>query len=330
MVSKLRKVRIKQYIFLCIVVSFLGCFTFNKMSLQYSGTSIELIENIMESTNKLVINPYPSKVQIIRGPLNVCDSLHKKDDSIIIAIKSYIGDFDQRLAIRNTWGNITHQSIKILFFVGDTTYAMQLLNEEYHLYSDIVQGSFSDKYDNNIFKTLMIFKWISQNCMGAKYVLLVDDDYFVNLKNLISFIDFVEGFPTNPLWMVGNKCYWCTPRRNPNSKWYVSYKQYKFFFWPTYFHGGSIFTTPEVLKKMITIAPHVDHFHIDDIYIGMLAHVLRLNLHHQKKFAHYPVSIKSLAQVITSHGYSGRFKLVNAWDAFVKQSITENTFKQSV
>lgn len=313
----------KQYIALCSVILILGIFIFNKLSLQYTDINKELIQNILESTGPVdvpVINWNPSRIQIQSRPSHICDTFNKDEDSIIIAIKSYIGDFDQRLAIRKTWGNITNNKIKRVFFVGFAAYAIKLLKVEDNLYSDIVTGSFQDEYDNNIFKTLMIFKWISQYCMGAKYVLLVDDDYFVNVKKLVSFIDYVKLLPANPLWMIGNKCHLCTPRRTPGSKWYVSYSEYKFYFWPPYFHGGSIFTTPEVITKMITIAPYVKHFHIDDIYIGMLAYVLGIDLRHDEKFAHDPVSHTMLSNVFTSHGYSGRFKLVDAWNAFIKLS----------
>jgi hypothetical protein len=43
--------------------------------------------------------------------------------------------------------------------VGYQNYSQPLLQEEEHLYHDIVQGAFEDTYDNHIFKTLMESLW---------------------------------------------------------------------------------------------------------------------------------------------------------------------------
>jgi acyl carrier protein phosphodiesterase len=69
--------------------------------------------------------------------------------------------------------------------VGYQNYSQPLLQEEEHLYRDIVQGAFEDTYDNNIFKTLMIYKWIVEFCDSVDYILFVDDDYLVNVDNIL-------------------------------------------------------------------------------------------------------------------------------------------------
>ena len=51
-----------------------------------------------------------------------------------------------------------------------------------------MQGSFIDKYRNTMFKTSMTYKWIGDSWRNCKYILLVDDNYLVNIDETLYFL----------------------------------------------------------------------------------------------------------------------------------------------
>ena len=48
--------------------------------------------------------------------------------------------------------------------------------------------NFIDSYGNLTLKTMMGLKWASRYCWRAKFVYKVDDDMFVNVENLLKYL----------------------------------------------------------------------------------------------------------------------------------------------
>lgn len=61
-----------------------------------------------------------------------------------------------------------------------------------HLYDDLIVASFVDSYDNLTLKTMASLEWIDNYCNQSEYILKTDDDMFINVPNLLSFIDKTE------------------------------------------------------------------------------------------------------------------------------------------
>ena len=55
-------------------------------------------------------------------------------------------------------------------------------------YKDIIMENFIDSYGNLTLKTMMGLKWASRYCGRAKFVYKVDDDMFVNVQNLLKYL----------------------------------------------------------------------------------------------------------------------------------------------
>lgn len=107
---------------------------------------------------------------------------------LIIIVKSKYSHFEQRNAIRQTWGlNRNHNLvIRTVFLIGSSTQEYNsLINEEAHKYDDIIQQNFFDTYYNNTLKTLMALKWINKFCSNSKFYLLIDDDFYLSRFILI-------------------------------------------------------------------------------------------------------------------------------------------------
>lgn len=122
--------------------------------------------------------------------------------SILIMVKSAPSNGNNRNAIRETWKASTEKfKGKLLFFVGNAKVVdgesriAQDLREESHNHRDIVRLGFDDSYYNNTIKTMLEIRWATEECSNFSHALLVDDDYFVSVKNLFKFIENPLNYP---------------------------------------------------------------------------------------------------------------------------------------
>lgn len=112
---------------------------------------------------------------------------------LFIAIISAPGYIEKRQSIRNTWLrllNETHVSDTLevaghAFVVGNTKEHDVKLESETH--GDILHIDFEDTYRNLTIKTVALMNWLRNKC-SVDYVLKVDDDVYVNVRNLVSVI----------------------------------------------------------------------------------------------------------------------------------------------
>ncbi|XP_041362092.1 beta-1,3-galactosyltransferase 1-like [Gigantopelta aegis] len=107
----------------------------------------------------------------------------------------------QRQAIRDTWGSVSTLgtwpgstekfSIKLLFVLGVSK--NQSLNiavsKEAEERGDLIIAGFDESYYNLTRKVLMGFKWISEFCTTAKYVMKVDEDTYLNIPKFVTLMN---------------------------------------------------------------------------------------------------------------------------------------------
>jgi hypothetical protein len=72
------------------------------------------------------------------------------------------------------------------FFLGQTSdLDMELkIEKEANLHKDILQVDMIDDYYQMGKKDALLFNWIDTCCSGVDFVLRVDDDVYVNIRNL--------------------------------------------------------------------------------------------------------------------------------------------------
>ncbi|XP_011691027.1 PREDICTED: beta-1,3-galactosyltransferase brn [Wasmannia auropunctata] len=125
------------------------------------------------------------------------------DDTLrlVYIVKSAIENFDRRTAIRNSWGiekRFFDVPARTIFVVGthpDDQEVEAKLKLEAGIYKDIVQADFVDSYYNNTIKTMMSFKWLVKYCSNSKFYMFVDDDMYVSVKNVATFIRNPANYP---------------------------------------------------------------------------------------------------------------------------------------
>lgn len=62
------------------------------------------------------------------------------------------------------------------------------IEQENRNHSDIIQLNMMDSYENLTLKTVSILDWVVDYCPRVQFVLKVDDDVYVNVRNLAATI----------------------------------------------------------------------------------------------------------------------------------------------
>ncbi|KAH0955609.1 hypothetical protein HN011_000450 [Eciton burchellii] len=120
---------------------------------------------------------------------------------LVYVVKSALENFDRRTAIRNSWGNekrFFDVPARTVFMIGthpDDEEMDARLKLEAATYKDIIQADFIDSYYNCTIKTMMSFKWLIKYCSNSKFYMFVDDDMYVSVKNVATFIRNPANYP---------------------------------------------------------------------------------------------------------------------------------------
>ncbi|XP_011646027.1 beta-1,3-galactosyltransferase brn [Pogonomyrmex barbatus] len=167
----------------------------------YEGNVHEFVNALRRNEKPEVkpINQYTYSF-ILKQPQKCKDDA---DDTLrlVYIVKSAIENFDRRIAIRNSWGNekrFFDVPARTIFVVGthpDDEEVEAKLKLEAAIYKDIVQADFVDSYYNNTIKTMMSFKWLVKYCSNSKFYMFVDDDIYVSVKNVATFIRNPANYP---------------------------------------------------------------------------------------------------------------------------------------
>lgn len=184
----------------------------------------------------------------------------------------------------------------------------RLLNES-DMYGDIIQESFIDSYNNLTLKTIMMLKWVTNNCDGrVKYIMKCDDDTFVNVPNLLQVllggtvplykasIPFYDRntvavkSPKNRLVQVkrlltGFLFCEAKPITDTSSKWYSPNYMYNKEFYPNYLSGSGYLMNLDAAKLLYRTLLTTPIFHLEDVYLtGIVADRVKLHRYHHPLF----------------------------------------------
>lgn len=227
---------------------------------------------------------------------------------LLMAIKSQVGNFENRQAIRETWGRSglvkgesTKKSglVRTVFLLGrqdsstgphpDLTNLLELENEKY---GDILQWDFRDTFFNLTLKDLLFWHWLQQYCPTAVFVFKGDDDVFVRTDALLDYLH--KQWEEHKLWraytnetamdlFVGDVISNAMPNRDPSTKYYIPESFYKGVY-PSYAGGGGVVYSGSLALQLKEVSDRVRLFPIDDVYLGMCLHRLGLSPSHHPGF----------------------------------------------
>lgn len=287
---------------------------------------------------------------------------------LLILIKSAIPNRKQRDLLRRTWADQNRFSdvkVRSMFSLGScdglsdadlarldvkqsSKNCQDLMDEENQLNNDLIQIDFVDNYYNNTIKTLNGIKWIVKNCPKAEFVLLIDDDYYLSVKNLLKHIrwlnyenvekeriakqmslmksDYEKSLINNmkprfdPFnedlysgWVFNSS----VPCRYRFSKWFVNLDEYPFSRWPPYVTAGFVLLSNRSLKSIYFASLCTRPFRFDDIYLSILTRKSNIHpLHNQDVYFYkrdYGSDGAEYENTIGSHGFKDGNEMMQLW-----------------
>ncbi|XP_028275028.1 N-acetyllactosaminide beta-1,3-N-acetylglucosaminyltransferase 2 [Parambassis ranga] len=199
---------------------------------------------------------------------------------LLLAIKSSPENFNQRQAVRETWGREgVYQGglrVRLIFLLGsfspDDPDLSPLLSFEARHYGDLLQWDFHESLLNLTLKMNMFLQWTLTNCPQVSFVFSGDDDVFVNTPTLLSYLHSMDASKASQLY-IGHVISTANPVRDPKSKYYIPLSFYDGSY-PAYAGGGGFVISGALLQRLYSVSHIIPFFPIDDVYIGMCSKAL--------------------------------------------------------
>ncbi|XP_030621341.1 N-acetyllactosaminide beta-1,3-N-acetylglucosaminyltransferase 2 [Chanos chanos] len=222
---------------------------------------------------------------------------------LLLAIKTQVHDFQNRQAIRKTWGRSGYVKglvgkggiVRRVFLLGNREqdehlYIDGLLEMESQRYGDIIQWDFQDTFFNLTLKDVLFWQWFSMRCPHARFVFKGDDDVFVRTPALLDFLqsEEVKAKVSNSSgsavkledFIIGDVIISAVPVRKNSTKYYIPQTFYEGLY-PPYAGGGGVVYSGSLALRLLQVSKRVHLFPIDDVYLGMCLHRLGVSpIHH--------------------------------------------------
>lgn len=277
------------------------------------------------------INVYPYKFTRTASKRCAMRSQTFDDVFLLFLIKSAIGNVENRNVIRQTWADedFINPHVRRAFVLGQSNdrELTQEVEAEMDRYDDIVQLNFHDNYDNNTMKTIGGINWVTKYCSNAKFVMFVDDDFYVSTDQVVDYLTDLQRHNNADTLFMGYVNYHARPFRYKSSKWHVTMESYPFNLYPPYLSAGAVLLSMEFLKDIQIAIQYTRNFIIDDVYLGIV--VYKLNVVPQPNDRIYLEKISYRDQgfnlALASHGYGNAEELHIAWNCGITKSCTYMT-----
>ncbi|KAL7046551.1 hypothetical protein ACKWTF_002638 [Chironomus riparius] len=266
------------------------------------------------------------------------DKFHGSHDASYLSInyqdwKTYSEQLiDNSSASSQTLVKFANFRISVVFLLGISPTEMSdeqqsVINYEHEKYGDIIQENFLDSYNNLTLKSILMLKWVRNNCIDkVKYIMKCDDDTFINVPNLIhillggtlpiykstiSFYDKESIFvtkkknrlPESKHLLLGYK--FCNAKKilDPRSKWYAPNYMFSGPKYPDYLSGTAYVFTIETARSLYNESLSIPLFHLEDVYLtGFVAEKLKLKrTHHPLFFYQFSKDKCSARGMISQH-----------------------------
>ncbi|XP_048741596.2 beta-1,3-galactosyltransferase brn-like [Ostrea edulis] len=280
--------------------------------------------NTANQTSLQVSTPVPffSHITYISNPTTICDSFKTYNGTkILMLVKSSPGNFHLRKWIRYKTKSYKDfkDSVKTIFLLGKSDKWDEDILKECEKNGDIIQGSFIDAYRNLTYKTVMGYRWLSEHCADSEFVVFRDDDFKVNFVNLIQQIKSHKNPQSMFMGLLINKGR--TIYRDPKHKWYLSKTDYPKSVLPPYFPGGAYLVSTSIARNLSSNFHLVKWLPIDDVYIGLVAQKVGVNLTHSKLFAFK--NCDKFSTIMACREFSRPQEVLEAWRAVTVDDLQQ-------
>ena len=218
------------------------------------------------------------------------DKCKKEEILLTILVISSPNHFEQREAIRKSWGT-SNKQVALSFLVGiakdDQTNAQVLKESKEN--EDIIVNNITDTYENLSLKTLSAFNWLLSFCSKSEFLLKVDDDMFVQVEKVVNKVRETLEKSQKKKIIMGNISRNWKPVRNPQSKYFITEAQYSEERYPDFATGPSYLVSRDAVRDIFEHAMDLNYIHLEDVFLtGVVAEdvqVFREDIHEFKNNA---------------------------------------------
>jgi hypothetical protein len=201
------------------------------------------------------------------------------NQSVFIALISAPGHFRERNDIRETWHIHLKSALeknllgmaRFGFFLGQTKNdsIQKRIKEESQKHGDIIQIEMDDSYRNLTLKGIAVLNWVRQHCAKVDLVFKVDDDVYVNVYNLVHFVQSNYQW-NNSLFGYGNFGFY--PIRMPGypkdyAKWDMTFEEYPWSHYPNYVNGPAYFMHASVVVPLLAASQTTPLIPFEDVFL---------------------------------------------------------------
>uniref|UniRef100_A0A3Q3IPQ1 Hexosyltransferase n=1 Tax=Monopterus albus TaxID=43700 RepID=A0A3Q3IPQ1_MONAL len=215
---------------------------------------------------------YPRNYKVIMDDTPSCKTT---TPFLILMVPVAPGDVAARDTIRKTWGGekqVLGKLVKTLFILGlpggaDAQQQQEKLRQESQQHHDLIQSNFQDSYRNLTIKTMVMLEWLVAHCVNASYVIKVDSDVLLHVRNLVKLLldpsTAKQNYITGVVW-------WHSPvLRNPFNKFYMPRDVIAEAEYPPYPLGMAYVMSLDLPGKILGVSSQIKPIYIEDAYLGM-------------------------------------------------------------
>ena len=227
--------------------------------------------------------------------INTTKSLINSDIFLLIAVRSVCNNFKERKLIRETWGNETwineeiKTKVRIVFVIGNCKKDIEnvLLNKELTNFNDLLQFNVDEALRNLTRKDLLFMQWFLKNCRQIPFVYKGDDDVFLNLKTIISFLQEQKRISVLRAKNLALGYIMRHQKRQHNishMKYYMPYNLYPYKYYPIYLSGTGQIYSSQVIEKLFNASLFLRIHPMDDAFEGSLMEAAGVTPLHDYRF----------------------------------------------
>jgi hypothetical protein len=218
------------------------------------------------------------------------------DVQLLIIIISAPSHFNHRKAIRLTWGHYTLRSdVAIAFLLGrtDDEDVKKKMELEMNLYDDILLANFKDSYKNLTLKTMAMLEWTSSYCSKADYLLKADDDMFINVENLLHFIEKKGDEDRKEPKFYGRLVEGWEPVRSEDSQYFLPFEQFSESTFPDFVTGPAYLFSTGIAQSFFEKGMESRFLQLEDVFMtGVLAEAMNVSRVRVTEFENTAINVE--------------------------------------
>ncbi|CDJ30358.1 uncharacterized protein EMH_0028240 [Eimeria mitis] len=167
-----------------------------------------------------------------------------------------------------TFGDILQHSAPDLFFLLGTVGSQevqQAVEKEAETFGDILQHSAPDKYRNLTYKTITAFRWVTESCPEAKFLVKADADVLIDMNKLLGYLNAHQDETDVAAGVLRTNI---PAIRDPSNKNYEDPGVYSASTYPPYLSGPLYIVSRDLVAKIAAVAKWLPVLSNEDCFIG--------------------------------------------------------------